>query len=270
MLALYLPDCARDQTQGVVSKAGLLPGRLTLLREDAAMAVRGTVRFVLFFATMLAVASCGTQTMLDASWLAPQTQPAPLGKIAVIAVLKDPSASREFEIAASDRLARAGVQAVPGFSILGNDTKLSQAEMEQRVRGSGADGVMIFKMIAVDTTRAYVPPTSYAIPDLAYGSWWDDPYWGYYYPYPYHYWGYWYPAMQVVYTPGYWALEATYRVETALYRTSDSRLVWTATSSTYNPTGDYDLAASLMSAILPELKKDDLVITGRHARNYRH
>jgi len=181
-------------------------------------------------------------------------------KLAVIAVMKNRDESKAFEMAAVANLSKVGIDAVPGFTFLGSDTLVPQDELEKRVETTGADGVLIFKTIAVDKSKVYIPPTSYAIgTELPYGDWWDDPYWGYYTPYPYHYWGYWYPAVQVVGTPGYWTTEYNYQVETALYRTSDNKLIWTAMSGTYDPRSQSDLGASLSAAVIAKLQADGLI-----------
>jgi hypothetical protein len=227
---------------------------------------RGPTAALALMAGILFLLSCGTQTTLDTSWHIPLSTTTTFKKLAVIAMLKNPTTSEEFEIAVVGKFQHFGVTAVPGFSLLGGETNLSQDQMENRVEASGADGVLLFKMIAVDTTMNYIPPTSYVTVPPGYATsastdtlWWKDRAWGYYHPYPHHYWGYWFPAMQVVSTPGYWETESTDRVETALYRTSDNKLVWTAVSSTYDPNGNYDLAASLSGVVLKRLERDGLI-----------
>jgi hypothetical protein len=110
----------------------------------------------------------------------------------------------------------------------------------------------------LDKDERYIPPTTYTVTNYD-TTWWDDPYWGYYRPYPYHYWGYWAPAVQVTQTPGYWETYKTYRVESALYRTEDGKLVWTALSETYDPAGKYDLARSLTDRIIKQMRKNGLL-----------
>jgi len=214
---------------------------------------------IICLAAALGSTSCGTQTTLETSWHIPSLPGQTFGKLAVIGLLKNSTDSKAFEIGAASRFEQAGVNAVPGFSILEGETSLSQDEMERRVEASGVDGVLFFKMIAVDSTKRYISPTKYLVPGAPHPYWWDDPYWGYYNPYPYHYWGYWSPAMQVVTTSGYWEKHATYQVETALYRTSDNKLVWTAISNTYDPQGDYDLASSLSRVALKRLEEGGFI-----------
>jgi hypothetical protein len=205
------------------------------------------------------LSSCATQSRIETSWRVPVYTGKPFSKLALIAVMKNHDESKAFEMAAANEFTRVGAQAVPGFSFLKSDTLLPKAEMEKCVQTTGADGVLIFKLIAINKTRSYVLPTAYVAGEGPYNEWWDDPYWGYYTPYPYHYWGYWYPAFQVIRTPGYWVVDADYQVETALYRTSDNKLVWTAMSGTYDPKGDYDLGNSLSAAVVKTLQKDGLI-----------
>lgn len=219
-----------------------------------------TVTVLFMFTSVLLLCSCATVSQIETTWKVPAYAGKQFSKLAVIAVMKNHDESKAFEMAAVEKFSKAGMDAVPGFTFLGSDTLLPQDELEKRVETTGADGVLIFKIIAVDRTKTYIPPTSYAVgTELPYGDWWDDPYWGYYTPYPYHYWGYWYPAVQVIGTPGYWTTNSTYQVETALYRTSDNKLVWTAMSGTYDPRGEYDLGSSLSAAVVVKLQKDGLI-----------
>jgi hypothetical protein len=221
--------------------------------------VRGLAAFLCLVIAMLGFSSCGTQTRIETTWKIPMYTGKPFSKIAVIAVMKSRADNKTFELAAVSQLGKAGIEAVPAFSFFGPDTSLSQSELESRVKAQGADAVMIFKLIAVDKSRHYIPPTAYVVGEGPYLDWWDDPFWGYYTPFPYSYWGYWWPAYQVVTYPGYWVTDANYQVETALYRVSDSKLVWTSMSGTYDPKGDYDLGNSLTWTVIKLLKKDGLV-----------
>jgi hypothetical protein len=215
--------------------------------------------FSLLLLLTIILSSCATQTTLETNWALPNAQGKAFTKLAVIGIMKNKQESTAFESALVDKFGKHGVQAVPGFSFMDGEKKLSKAEMEKRVKGTQADGVLIFKVIAVDKSKHYVPPTTYVTPDVSPSDWWEDEYWGYYNPYPYSYWGYWYPAMQVIATPGYWETSKTFVVECALYRTSDQKLVWTAVSDTYDPASQADLASSLSGVILKKLEKAGLV-----------
>ena len=216
---------------------------------------------------LIGLSSCGTQSRIETTWEMPAYAGTgkPFSKLGVIAVMKNSNESKAFELAATDKISAAGVQAVPGFSFLGTDVVLTKDEMEAAVEKTGADGVLMFKLIAVDKTKSYVPPTDFLVAGAPYSDWWSDPYYGYYAPYPYHYWGYWYPAYQVVRTPGYWETSTNYQVQTTLYRTTDNKLVWTAMSGTYDPLSDFDLGASLSTLVVKKLQRAGL-IAGAPAR----
>jgi hypothetical protein len=222
-------------------------------------AKRRVTRTLLLLVGAGALASCGTQSALETSYEIPGYTGAAFRKVAVIGVMRNHHLSRTYETAMAEKLSKAGVQAIPGFTFMGSDTSITQQEMEKRVRGTGADAVLISKVIAVDKTNTYVPPTTYVTMNDPDDYWWKDRYWGYYTPYPFHYWGYWYPAEQVVTSPGYWVTDQTFRVQTTVYRVSDSRLVWTATSDTYDPKNNADLASSLGPILVKKLRKAGLI-----------
>lgn len=203
--------------------------------------------------------SCTTQTSLVSSWELPGDDIGPFHKVVVIAVMRDKDHSKAFETAEVQQLDKDGVDAIPGFTVLNGRTDLSLEQMQKLVDKTGADAVMVSKVIAVNHDYVYNPPTDYDFDGAPYPYWWDDPYWGYYNPYPYHYWGYWYPAVQVTGTPGYWTASSTYRVETTVYRTSDNRLVWTAMSKTYNPDSEYDLGKSLTRRLTTRLEHSGII-----------
>ncbi len=223
------------------------------------MKLKDTARIGVLVGVVLFGASCGTQTQLETAWRLPDAQGKPFTKLAIIGMLKSNDETTAFESAVVKRFATSGVETIPGFSFLRGETHLTQDEMESRVQTTGADGVLLFKQIAQDKSNTYVQPTTYVTAGAEHPEWWEDRYWGYYMPYGYHYWGYWYPAMQVVTQPGYWESHTTYRVETTLYRVSDGKLVWTATSDTYDPTDQVDLGASLSGQVLKSLREAGLI-----------
>jgi hypothetical protein len=211
------------------------------------------------FAVVIAGLSCGTQTLLETTWSLPDYQGKPFTKLAVVGILKSQDETTAFETAVAAQFAASGVGTVPGFTFLRGETNLSQDEMENRVKSAGADGVLLFKQIAQDQSETYIPPTTYVTTGAEHPEWWKDRYWGYYTPYSYHYWGYWYPAVQVTTEPGYWEMHTTYKVETTLYRVSDGKLVWIATSDTYDPTDQVDLGTSLSGPVLKNLRQSGLI-----------
>jgi len=209
------------------------------------------------------LASCAAESELETSWEVPTYAGTPFTDLAVIGVLQNRNSSQAFESKAVEVFQHAGIPSIPGFSFLKGETKLSRDDMAARVKGSGADGVLIFKLVAVDSTETYVPPTTYTVPEAIHPEWWDDPYWGYYYPYPYHYWGYWYPAVQVVTDPGYWEPHQTYRIHAALYSVASDRLVWTANTATFDPSSPANEGGSVAKLIAEELQRRGLVPVGK-------
>lgn len=73
-------------------------------------------------------------------------------------------------------LSKGGLEASPGFVLTGMNPDEPRDDLEKRVKERGADGVLIFKMIAVDGTNTYVPPTACVVSGTRYPAWWSDPY----------------------------------------------------------------------------------------------
>lgn len=208
------------------------------------------------------LAGCATRTIMETNWELPGYAKTPYEEIAVIGVLRNDASDQRFEHALASELEKADVDAVPGYTIMKTRDDVDQEEMEKIIDSSNVDAVLISRLIAVNRDFHYVPPTAYDVPPGPYADWWTDTYWGYYTPYPYHYWGYWHPAAQVVVEPGYWDVDKNYRVETALYSARDQRLVWTATSRTFDPMSEEDLASSLGSELVERLEKAGIVRAG--------
>ena len=220
---------------------------------------RGLLPLVLPALFLAGAISCGPQTELDTGWDISPASGVTYRKLVILSVFRDPDNGRNFERNFCHEFERRDIEAIPGYSLLRREADLPREELENRVNATGADGVLVVKMLAVDRMDMYVRPTRFASTGTRYPDWWSDPYWGYYHPYPYHYWGNWRVSSQVIWTPGYWETNFAFRIETSLYRASDNRLVWTATSSTYYPQEGRELGTSLGRAILAALKDDGFI-----------
>lgn len=220
------------------------------------------IRRSTLFLLLTGLAACATQSQMETSWEVPTHPGTPFTDLAVIGVLRNADRSEAFESSVAEVFREGGVQSVPGFTFLNGETDLSRDDMAARVKTSRADGVLIFKLVAVDSTEAYVPPTTYTVPADGHADWWVDPYWGYYSAYPYDYWGYWYPAIQVVENPGYWESHRTYRMHVALYSAAKDRLVWTGDTATYDPESPANQGKSVGKLVLDKLKERHLILAG--------
>jgi hypothetical protein len=174
--------------------------------------------------------ACSPATKLQKSWIDPSFNAAttqPFTKILVVAPLKDAASQRiaEDKIAAS---LKQGV-AVPSYSynqILNADQKVVDAMLIK----DGFDGVIVMRLKEVEKTTSYTPGT-------VYGGW-----------YGYR-----------SYSPGYYSQDKTFMVETNFYSLKESKLLWSGTTTTLNPTSLERTMDQIIAANKFELQKKGLL-----------
>ncbi len=171
--------------------------------------------------------ACAPGTKLEKSWSDPsfdaKTTKA-FTKVLIAAPFKDAATQRIIE----DKIAaeiKSGV-AIQSYNYLlpgEKDQKLVDAKLKQ----DGFDGVILMRLVDVDRSTKYSPGTGY------YGGWY-----GYY-----------------SYTPGYFIEEKTFLIETILYSVAESKLLWSGTTSTLNPTSLDKTIDQIIHTVKYELQK---------------
>ena len=223
----------------VIAKPGRnvenLPGDRTLKRPVLA------VTFILLAAVM-----AGGKTKLITSWKNPEYTGPAFHRILVLGMSAKPGVRADFEDALSGLVARPGIEAVPGNSILlrPEGTKLDLDYLKEQVKAFKIDSVIVSRLVKVDKNVTYIPGQPYV-------------------PYPYYrsFYGYYGTLYPVVYTPDYLSEETTVRVETNVYAVSSSEgeLVWTGVSDTFNPSSADKVIQQLSKLIVKELQKENVL-----------
>jgi hypothetical protein len=141
----------------------------------------------------------------------------------------------------------------------------SRKALEQRLKKDGFDAVIVMRLKSVEKNATYVPPTyTYA---NAYGGWYD--YRGYcpgyyspgYYSPNYYATGYYATGIYSpeTYTPGYFKDNETFIVETNFYSITETKLLWSATTTTLNPTKLDEALGQIIRAIKTQLRKEGVI-----------
>lgn len=217
------------------------------------------IRIVLMVAAC-ATAGCaamGPRTEFDSTWQDPTYADGGFDRIAVLANFRTESDSRNFEDAVALELERRGVMAIKGRSFLDNGGRYTEDELEAQLRDVAADGVLLFKLIAVDEDLKYVRPQEYldGVPRrFIYGDpnfWYYHPHWTYY--------PYWRSSFDVARSSAYWRRYRYVVVETSLYDNATDQLVWTAKSETMEPSDYSRLGTSIAGAVTTRLASLDLL-----------
>jgi hypothetical protein len=210
-------------------------------------------------AATLLLAACATQrTTIESTWIDADYSGPPLDRVAVAALFPTRADSLAFERSAADYLETHGVATVPAHELLPSAAaaQLDETDVRKHLAGADVDGVLIFRLVAIDERREYQVPTPYLLngPSPAAAS---DPA----FPdqrTPSYYWFAETPTDAPV-SQGYW-LEQTFVVaETALFDNRTDRLLWTAKSETLDAARFELTAESIVRTVARSLFEMDLV-----------
>jgi hypothetical protein len=198
------------------------------------------------FAAALALAACQT-TSIQSAWYDTSYKGGPFKKIVVIASDGTTADSRVFEDIFVQKLQAAGVQAVPGYTTVPPDARRSESTFAPAVAATGADGVILVRLLRVDT-RTQV--STVMMPGPMMGPWG-----GFYGP------GFYGGGF---YGGGFYAMPEVTQydvasVETNVYNVATKSLVWAATTQTVNPTTVAQEAPNYADIIIAQLRARNLL-----------
>jgi hypothetical protein len=158
----------------------------------------------------------------------------------------NPATRSDFEDALSLKIARNGIEAVPGNSILlrPDTSKIDLDYLRAQIRENHIDAVVVSRLVKVDKDVTYIPGQNYVVP-YGYRS----------------FYGYYGVVYQQVYTPDYLREDTTVRIETNLYAATppDGELIWTGTSDTFNPKSAHKVIDAIVKLVVEEMEKEAIL-----------
>jgi hypothetical protein len=212
-----------------------------------------------------AAAACGcSATTIQSSWTDPTFSGTPFRRVAVVALFDTEAESRSFEENAAAALDARGVEAIPSYTILGDDGRVyEQEELKAELASADVDGILIYRLIAVDERNVYRDPGPYLrVPGTMV---WGDPYYWYYYPRWDYYW-HWRSSFDVTRSRDYWEPLAYMIVESSLFDARRDRLVWTAKSETIDGAQFASVADSIVDKVTDRLASMNIIEPRAKAR----
>jgi hypothetical protein len=195
---------------------------------------------------LIALPLLAGSTKLVLSWRNPEASAKQFHKILVIGMSDRVEVRANFEDALSAKVARPGIQAIPGNTILlrPEGTAVNLDYIKDQIRSNNIDAVIVSRLVKIDKNITYVPGEAF-------------------YPYPYYstFYGYYGTVYPVVYSPGYLKEEKKIRIETNFYSTEgpEGQLVWTGMSDTFNPSSSAKAIDSVVKLVVKELEKQQLL-----------
>ena len=177
------------------------------------------------------LAACQT-TSIKSAWFDPSYTGGAMKKIVVVGVGGNVADRRVFEDIFAQKLRTAGVDGIPGYTVIPDDARAAEAPFSAAVEKSGAQGALMVRLLGVDTKTQV---STMMVPG---GLGWG--------PYGGMYGAAWYPVAQV-------SQYDIATVETSLYDVKTRRLVWAATTETFNPTSVPQEAPAYADLIIKQL-----------------
>lgn len=192
-------------------------------------------------ALVLLLASCATTT-LTGEWR-DDTYAGPMTKVLVIGMSANTVFRRVYEERLAARLEERGVTAVAGADVLAEGTEASQERIREAIEGKGFDAVLVTRLIDIETQKTIISQTDYLLPPPYYRNFYD----------------YYYRVHPQVYRRDYLVTDTIVTLETAVYESTENRLIWVVTSESFNPQRANDLADGLSKFIVDKLANDGLI-----------
>ena len=204
-------------------------------------------RIALVVGLALTLAACKS-TMWVSTWKAPDaTSLKGTGqgqKIVAIVMSKNEGTRRASEDALAREITARGAVGVPLYSITPAGSVTDEAMARAAVEKEGAIGVVVLRPVA-QQDKVYTTPVTYAGP--GYSSFWGG------------YWGYGWGAPWGTVTGGDIRTDFIIIIETLVYSVKQNKLLWVGQSKTTNPDNVDKLVNDIVSAVVVEMKKQNLL-----------
>jgi hypothetical protein len=163
---------------------------------------------------LLMLGACASTT-LQSAWYDTSYADGAFKRILIVGLGPNTTDTRVFEDIFAQRLSAAGTPGVPGYQFLGGDARASEAGWDAGIARSGADGLLLVRVLGVDTkTQVFttmVPASAYY--GFGYGGW---------------------AAPGMVAVPQVTQYDVA-TVEARLFDVRSKRVVWSATTQTFQP-----------------------------------
>jgi len=195
--------------------------------------------FVLLLITAaFLLASCTTTTVMTDVWKDKTYQGKPQ-EIVVIMVAKSPDMRNLFEDRFSAELDDRGNNAFQSYTIIPMEQLRDKEMVKSKIRSSGADTVLISRLVDTKEIKSYRPGQIYAVPSAYYG-------WGGYYDIVFADYGY-TGDVQVAY------------IETNLYDVKTEKLIWSGHSKTERTEGEQQLINAFIKVMIKKLSSAGII-----------
>jgi len=188
------------------------------------------IKLILLSCVVWLMASCAPSTQLTKSWTDPSVTPEtvkPFKKVLVIARIKDETSNRIAEDKIVSQI-KSG-QAVPSYTFL-SPTDTAAASVNAKLQAAGFDGLIVMRLTEVNKSLDYQPSVGYrGFYRYGYGS------------------------------PGTLSEDQTFNVQTSIYSLNPDKMLWSGTTSTFNPSKLEKALDDIINSVRMELTKKGFI-----------
>jgi len=183
-------------------------------------------------------ASCTTTTVMTDVWKDKAYQ-GKAQKIIVIMAARTPDMRNLFEDRFVGELDARGNNAIQSYTLVTMEQLRDKELVKSKIRSSGADTVLISRLVDTKTIESYRPGLIYVVPD-AYYDWW-----GYY---------------AVVFADyGYTGNVAVAYIETNVYDVKTEKLIWSGHSKTERTEGEQQLITAFIQLMIRKMASAGII-----------
>lgn len=204
--------------------------------------VRKLVAMTIAVGLLSSLCGCSSGPSMVQTWTDPAYQGTGFNSFVIVGVSKEKGTRRLFEDTFASTVRGRGLSAVAAYSLDDGEDRLTDQEVESILNSTGANGILVTRLVAHDQKANYQP--GYVTAGPAY----------------YNYYGYYNYAWGAAYSPGYTYTYEVIRLETNLYDARDDmKLVWSGTSEVVDFTTIDKEVPRLADKVLKELDKEGLI-----------
>jgi len=191
--------------------------------------------------TLLLTACAGTKFL--SIWRDSTYSGGILKKIMIVGVSDKLSHRRIFEDELVKQFKNHGTEAISSATQIPTMKELNESAIKESARKLNADAVLVTHLEGVSEKTVYHPPVHDYSANPNYNRF-----------------GFYYRSLHPhVYTPGYVATYKYVRLENKLYETASEKLLWAATSETFDPDTVNSVVESLAAIVIKSLKENGLI-----------
>ena len=198
----------------------------------------------------IAFHGCAPSTQITGSWKNPESATKQYNHIIVAAMTNNVVVRQQVENDIQAQLQKQGIKAAKSIELFppsaSSRTGPDVNEILEKVKDNGYDGILTLALVDKETETRYVPGNYTYAPITRFG--WYGRFRGYY--------SYWAPIM---YDPGYYTEDKVYFLEANLYDAHTENLVWSAQSTSYNPS-NLQKASQEFARVTAERMTQDKVV----------